>query len=301
MKQQRKAAVLASFAADSLALGVHWIYDTKKISETYGRVEHLAAPGADSFHSGRTAGDFTHYGDQTLVLLRSVAEKGAFVLEDFSQKWRALFADYDGYVDGATRKTLAGYEAGKGPAEAGSPSNDLAGAARIAPLVFRYGGETEQLVDAARKQTLMTHQDANVVDAAGFFARAADRVLQGSAPTAAIEAVAAEETFQMSPLSMWTEQGLASKDEDSVSAIKRFGQACEIPQAFSGVIHLIARYETDLREALIQSAMAGGDSSARGMLTGMILGAHLGMDALPGEWVSGMNRKDDIFQALEAI
>jgi hypothetical protein len=31
MKQKTRAAVMASFAADSLALGAHWIYDTDRI------------------------------------------------------------------------------------------------------------------------------------------------------------------------------------------------------------------------------------------------------------------------------
>jgi hypothetical protein len=33
--------VLASFAADSLALGVHWNYDTDKIKKNFGRVDTL--------------------------------------------------------------------------------------------------------------------------------------------------------------------------------------------------------------------------------------------------------------------
>src|SRR6056297_2867181 len=138
MKDKIKAAVTASFVADCMALGPHWIYDTEVIKARFGEIDSPAAPGNDSFHKTKKKGDFTHYGDQMLVFLRSLAEKKAFDLQDFSEKWRAMFKDYDGYIDGATRKTLEKYEKGKQAENAGSLSNDFAGAARIAPLTLVY-------------------------------------------------------------------------------------------------------------------------------------------------------------------
>jgi hypothetical protein len=41
MKDNYKAMVMASFVADSLALGVHWVYNTHVIDRKFGRVEHL--------------------------------------------------------------------------------------------------------------------------------------------------------------------------------------------------------------------------------------------------------------------
>jgi ADP-ribosylglycohydrolase len=67
------------------------------------------------------------------------------------------------------------------------------------------------------------------------------------------------------------------------------------------VVHLIAKYENDLREALIQSVMAGGDSAARGMIVGMVLGAHLGPESLPLELVSQLAVKEKIEALLDRI
>lgn len=301
MSDNGKAAVLASFAADCLALGPHWIYDTDKIEASFGRIDSPAAPGSNSFHKTKEKGDFTHYGDQTLALLQSIAEKKTFDLEDFSAKWRDLFKDYDGYVDGATRSTLGNYEKGKGPGEAGSSSNDFAGAARIAPLVRLYRNDKDALVSAARSQTAMTHNDEAVIDAAAFFAEVIHQVLHGAAPVEAIQKTAELETFAMSPVSMYIEPGLKSKGEETISAIKRFGQACEINQAFPGTIHLIARYEKDLKEALIQSVMAGGDSAARGSMAATVLAAHLGEKAIPRDWLDAINRIDEIKSLIDQI
>lgn len=62
----------------------------------------------------------------------------------------------------------------------------------------------------------------------------------------------------------------------------------------SAVIHLIVKYENNLKEALTENVMAGGDSAARGLLAGMILDAHLGPDAVPEVWLSQLKRHPQI-------
>ena len=249
MEDKTRAMVMASFAADSLALGAHWIYDPQKIEAVFGRVESLAKPYAQSFHKNRERGQFTHYGDQMLVLLESVAQNGRFDLADFSRRWRVRFDGYDGYIDRATQMTLANYAKGLPPEAAGSGSDDLAGAARIAPLVCRYRDDPEMLAESAKAQTRMTHSDAATVEAAEFFARVAQAVLKGTSPTKAMQSVA-EIHFDISPVAAWLQKGLATVERDSVAVVGDFGRSCHIGEMFPGVVHLIAKYENDLKEAL---------------------------------------------------
>jgi len=72
MTDNRRPMVMASFAADSLALGVHWIYDAAKIKQDFGRVDALRKPLPNSYHPTKEKGEFTHYGDQTFVLLEQI-------------------------------------------------------------------------------------------------------------------------------------------------------------------------------------------------------------------------------------
>ena len=51
----------------------------------------------------------------------------------------------------------------------------------------------------------------------------------------------------------------------------------------------------------MENVMAGGDSAARGLVVGMILGAHLGFEAIPSEWLSGLKRYQYIVDLLERI
>jgi ADP-ribosylglycohydrolase len=297
MGNHAKMMVMAAFAADALALGAHWIYDTELISKRFGKVDAFLKPGADSYHPTKERGAFTHYGDQTLVLLESIAEKRGFDLFDFFDRWQALFKTYKGYIDNATRITLSRFAGGSGPEDPGSPSDDLAGASRIAPLVYAYRNDLDTLVESAKAQTRMTHGDPLTIDSAEFFARVAYLVLHETSPAKAMKQVA-EEQFRTSRISGWVAAGLASTDKESLPSIATFGQTCHTPEAFPGVVHLIARYQNDLKEALIQSVMAGGDSAARGMIVGMVLGAYLGPDALPQQWVDDLRKKDRILELL---
>lgn len=300
MKDNGKAMVLASFVADSLALGVHWIYDTAKIEREFGRVGTLLRPSSDSYHPTKERGEFTHYGDQTFILLESLAARKGFGPEDFSMRWRDLFQDYHGYYDQATKGTLENLSLGKQPQEAGSSSMDLAGAARVAPLVYSYREDLDTLLASARTQTCMTHNDPMVIESAEFFAALSWLVLHGTPPVQAMEETS-HRKFKKSPIFQWVKEGIASKETQSISAVARFGQSCHVAEAFPGVVHLIAKYEKDLKEALVEAVMAGGDSAARGMAVGMVLGAHLGEEGLPRQWISGLKRREQILDLLDKI
>ena len=300
MADNLKAMVLASFAADALALGAHWIYDTGEIDARIGRVDRLLKPPANTFHPTKDKGEFTHYGDQTMVLLESVAVSKGFQLESFAGSWRDFFKGYDGYFDHATKETLEGFDAGKGPDKSGSTSTDLGGAARIAPLVYRYADDLEALIDSAKAQTAMTHNHSQVIRSAEFLARVTWQVINGTAPTAAIEAVT-NEGFKRGDFGAFVSRGLESASKDTREVILGFGQHCGTPAALPAVMHLVARYENDLQTALVENVMAGGDSAARGMVVGMILGAHLGMDAIPEQWISDLRNLRSIETHLKQM
>ncbi len=291
----------AAFAADALALGAHWIYDPAVIRKRFGRVEHYVTPGPDSYHPGKGAGDLTHYGDQMLVLLESVAENGGrFHLSDFASRWRNLFKDYGGYVDKATKATLQRFGEGHGPDASGSSSSDLAGAGRMAPVLYAYRDDPQECVAAVEAQTAMTHNHPMVLTAAAYFARVTLHVLAGSPPGDALEAVLYEMSLQ-GPLATSVRHGLESASMETEAAVLDFGQSCAVDGAFPSVVHLIVRYAEDLREGLIQNVMAGGDSAGRGLLVGMVLGAHHGYAGLPREWVDGLRAGERIRRLLERI
>ena len=296
MKNRINAMILGSFIADALSLGVHWVYNTNVIDKKFGRVDGYLDP-LTSHHKGKKAGEQTHYGDQMMVLMESLEKDSGFDLERFARRWHHFFDTYTGYFDTATKDTLQHLSEGKGVQECGSTSDELAGASRVAPLFQWYEHDSEHLVRAARQQTAVTHNHGDVVDAAEFFVRTAARVLGGTLPLRAMREVVAEH-FKESAIAALVEDGIDSCEMDTRQVIADFGQMCSVEAALPGTVHLIARYEKDFETALVENAMAGGDSAARGMPAAMILGAHHGMETIPGAWLDGLASRERVEQFL---
>jgi ADP-ribosylglycohydrolase len=297
MNPKIKDAIIASFVADALCLGVHWVYNTLDIENKYGRLDQMVKPELAPYHTSKQKGEFTHYGDQMLILLKSIVKNSRFDLDQFSSDWQNLFVSYDGYMDHATKETLQNISQGKNPEESGSLSQDLAGASRIAPLLLIYSQDLDAFIYGAKAQTAMTHNQELVLTSVEFFARTAVKVLEGVKPSRALEIIVNEMpgTQLIRPMII---QGLESIKDNTQQTIIKFGQSCNVTDALSSTIHLIAKYEDNLKEALIENLMAGGDSSARGMIAGLIIGCYQGIEAVPENWLNDMKAYEEIIALI---
>lgn len=298
-----KNILITSLVADALSLGAHWIYSQQEIAGRFGTITGYSDP-ATSYHPGKIAGDFTHYGDQGMVLLRSLALNGRFDLPSFANEWRAFWEspETQSYRDGATKATLANLRNGLPPAQAASPSNDIAGAARIAPLFLLNWKSNDDLIAAVRAQTSFTHGDPAVVEAAEFFARVTLAVQEGVAIPDALRAAAPLTAWNAIP-GEWFEAALASSASatpDSAAA-KAHGLTCHVPDAFPAICHLLLRHPDDVVAALTVNVEAGGDSAARGMIIGMVHGAKSNGTPLPKDWLTGLHAYGEIQQLIETI
>ena len=284
--------LLPSLCADALALGPHWIYDSAKIAELYPDGIRNYDDPRSTYHPGKSAGDFTHYGDQTLALLRCLVLRQGFSVDGWHEDWYQFWKNNPpAYRDGATKTTLALLERG---VDAASESSDLAGAARIAPILALLAARPlSERIDAARAQTALTHGDRATIDAAEFFTRAADAIISGSAIPAALEA-AASASYQALNARDFLNQSIAATALNPAAAGEKFGLACNTQQAFPLTLWFLLRYPEQPLEALVANTMAGGDNAARGLPIGLLMGAAHGLAWLPNEWLGGLNQRDEI-------
>ena len=296
MKNRLKAALWGAFYGDAYALGAHWLYDTHQISRSQFDTKQFNDPLSD-YHPGKKAGDFTHYGDQMLWLLDAIAHDDDFNVQKFSELWRARMQDYSGYVDGASKHTLEALEAGKSSLGCGSSSHDLSVVGRMMPLVYAYHHDIDKMMEYVKLHTVFTHMSRELVESAAYFNELILAVSLGADVSRSIEeiALAYSETLQK-----WVAAGIeAAEHHEPIEAIKRLGQSCSVEGGFAAVVYLLVRF-SDFQEAMEANVLAGGDSAARGMIVGAVLGAAGGMEVLPYNY-KAMNDANLIEQYIEMI
>ena len=269
----------AALVADALSLGAHWVYDQEEIVEAFPKgVRKFSDPMSD-YHDSKKAGDQTHYGDQAVMLWESIDGCGGFDAEAWREDWCARMGKYSGYVDGASRETL------KTEGKVASPSSDLGGAARIAPIMD-LDLPVEDAVAAARAQTALTHGDVAVADAAEFFTRATYAVKAGAVFEDAMDAAAEEGDYKKLDVEKHMDTARDLRDDNFPGVAEEIGQACGVNQAFPLALYFLFRPETDFEKTMSDNIMAGGDSAARGMLIALLFAAE-DVD-VAAEWEEGL-------------
>ncbi|MDF1881712.1 ADP-ribosylglycohydrolase family protein [Sulfurimonas sp. MAG313] len=289
MKSSVYGAIYGALVGDAFSLGGHWVYEVAQIKEKFPTLEGFYDP-MTQYHGPKKAGDFTHYGDQCMWLLESIALEKEFSLASFSTRWKEYMSDYQGYIDGASKACLENLKAGKSAMESGSSSQDLSVVGRIAPLALLFCDEQKSFEDSAVLQTKMTHNSVESINATRFFSQLLYLVFQGYTPKNSILAMLEESHDDK--LKAWMKAALASTEHDSVESINACGQSCNVNGACPSSLHLILKYENNYEEAMRQNVYAGGDSAARGMVVGMILGAYNGLDKIPKPWREALSSKD---------
>ena len=168
-----EGAVLGALIADALALRDHYEYSIERILPR-GIIRDFADPSTDNltpgwgagptcFHPKRVAGELTDYGDNVLWVLRSavVQRQSTGLFEDavYASHWVAEMHTHDGYVNMASRRTLAVMERnGQWSSAAAGDFGDFPGPARAAGLLPGFA-RVQELQEAARAVSGLTHAD----------------------------------------------------------------------------------------------------------------------------------------------
>ena len=295
------ASILGSFVADAFSLSYHWIYEPADIPNPLP--PRLLAPRAN-FHAKKNKGDFTHEGDQQVILLdnieQSLHSSREFDVIDYSKRFQELFVDsYKGWFTQATKQVLSQLKNQKDVASVGSSKDDTNPVGRISPLLILSTHDEDGFVENAQRMTAFTHRAPSVVAAAEFFARTLFRTVHGEGrPTVIMTALLDDPRFAaQAELRTAIKRGLSSAKAETIPQLKSFGLDCKIVSGAAGAAHLIAKFESSrsLHDMFAANVGAGGDSSARGMVAGMILAGYHGPSSIPA-YAKEMNQ----FEAVEA-
>lgn len=284
MNEKISNIVLATLVADSYSLGAHWIYSQEELKHNNLNWQELNDPMA-MWHKNKSKGEFTHYGDQTVCLYEYIKKEHKFEIEKFIKIWEEYMLHYEGYIDASSRETLENISKNQIP-HLGATSHDLSIISRMPSLLFVSKNEEEFLTNV-NAFVILTHNSDIVKESAEFFAKILWAVYEGKDIIKSIQSLKVTSSQR---IKRYIENGL-NCTLDTFDAIREFGPACGVEDGFSGVIYILNKYGKDFKNAMIQNAKAGGDSSARSMIIAMLLVASYGKEIIPLNWINQMKYK----------
>lgn len=343
-KEAIKGAFFGAIVGDALCLGSHYEYDAKKIYAAYGNrpIEKFMSPGEmmggqthgigwgeRNYHPGKSAGGTTDYGDYNILVLEHLAATSdpvrVFNVATLIPHWmNRLENGWGSWICTMTKETYA-------QVKLGTPVENLGGLSNATAIrhvaAHAYYDDEAVLVDVARK-TMFTHRDTHALGGGEFFARVTNRVINGSTPQDAIEAVAilmsgfyeakvaqAIAKFQeaTNPGELLSQELFA--DDLALTSMARLwdvgrsepikvGKASPTEGTLPGAVYFILKYanaEDALKKALQANAMVGGDNASRAIAIGMVLGAYKGVNAIPTEWKETLEQWDYCENLLDQL
>ncbi|HCY57804.1 MAG TPA: ADP-ribosylglycohydrolase family protein [Opitutae bacterium] len=319
LQNRLKGMVLGQFIGDAVSLGVHWIYNTKDIESAYpDGLLGFEVPAEGHYHAGKQSGDPTHYGYAAWVLLESLTEETFFEAATFGKAFVEKMdpsKGYSGYFDSATRGTLENYKnhleisIEPYPFQEGSDDDQLATISVLAVLIAFYVARNHglpedpaDLLEQVEKLTRVRQNNDRAVAYCQAHTRLLLELLAGRDIHSAFHHVE-EQLDTEAKLDREVRRKLREafqlKHKNTIEATDLLGQSCPLICSFPSAVQATAKHNEDFQTAILETARAGGDNAGRSAMIGSWIGARLGVEKLPEDWIQKLNGAPKIFSILE--
>lgn len=170
---------------------------------------------------------------------------------------------------------------------------------RVGIIGFIYQNDPEKLINAALLSGRITHSHpvSDAASIAGAYAvkLALDEVEPGEMFKPLLEVT--DGISREFTKALKNSYELAYSDIEDEEGLKKLGQGWYADETFALAYFCILRYPDDYKKAVQTAVNITGDSDSVGSVAGGILGARLGIDAIPSSWIAALREKEK----LEAI
>ncbi len=280
-QNQYRNTIIGGLVADAASLGLHWLYDVKRIIEvieahnsqpTFVPIDakHYAGEVGYFAHGHKQTGMLTQYGESLKLMIKSInACEGHFNVESVQRHFKNTFGpggSYHGYIDKPTAGTLNNLEQDL-TEPSGIDDDQLPALARLAPVVLAYYQQDN--FNSIIQQTIQitnTHPDALAYGQ--VYADLLALVLNGSELKIALQQVAEKAPDNIRKA---LKAALNSNVSNSVQYGETTGRACPLSQAMPLCFHVLNNCES-YQQAIETNILAGGDNAGRAIVIGTLHG-----------------------------
>ncbi len=317
-KDRAMGAIVGLFVGDALGLGPHWYYNLDELRAEYGEwISDYAAPKPDRYHGGCKAGDVSQTGQVSMLLLKSLAEQGEYVEDDFTGQLDTFLDTLDGtpnggrYTDIAMREVWEARKAGLDWDEAAGQSDSGEAAIRGVMLAARYADKPRDLAGHVLANTHLTHAEPFIQAQGLAFVLSVCRLIRGKSLEKSGKSLMgwAQHEVDRALIDAFIHPGLTHDAATNTAIVvdpphsiaQIYGLACQLGFLTPAAYWLACRFEGDFETAVLTAINGGGNNMARACMTGALSGAMVGIQGIPQRFIDGLVDKDEIFANAEKV
>jgi len=182
-------------------------------------------------------------------------------------------------------------------------SKGCGGVMRVAPAGLAFFRDKVFLMGA--EFAALTHGHPSGYLSAGALAKIIFNLIEGYELSGAIEdamqELAKHKDHEECTDSLHKALSLVDSGLPDQQAIQQIGEGWVGEEALAIAVYCAMKYPHDLPSALIAAVNHDGDSDSTGAITGNILGAYLGVGAIPGEWLERLELREVITELADDL
>ena len=246
-------------------------------------------------HHGMVSDDTEHACLVAQTLIETAGEPDAFG-RALARRLRVWLLGGPAGVGWATLRAILKLWVGFAPDKSGVWSAGNGPAMRSALLGVCYGGDLEHLRRLVRASSRLTHTDPRA-EAGALAVAVAAALASGSLPTEQLPPAylqAMDGLLEESDLRTLLQHAVASVQSGETTGA--FAAAIGAGERVSGyvnqtvpvVVHAWLSFPDDYRSAVLAVIRCGGDTDTTAAIVGAIVGAAVGKDGIPAEWLSAL-------------
>lgn len=243
---------------------------------------------------------YTDDTQMTIAIAEALAERGDADLDTLMEAVVANFIAWknspeNNRAPGITcMRAVKALEAGVPWYESGIPYSKGCGSAmRVAPVGYFYQHDPTRLRAVATATGSVTHTHRTAEAACLAAATLVKAALDGVHPNYYLEILedtAAHISDEFDAILHRTAHTLEFASEED--AMRTIGEGWTGDEAIGLALYCVIRYPDDYVGAVCRAANSDGDSDSVACITGAILGARLGVQAIPADWVARIEKSD---------
>ncbi|MBI5948863.1 MAG: ADP-ribosylglycohydrolase family protein [Chloroflexi bacterium] len=166
---------------------------------------------------------------------------------------------------------------------------------RSYPFGLVFADDVAKAEDWAVNHSRLTHRDPIAFAACATMAVAVAALLNGESPGSVLGQMPETAAKYSADTATMIAQATAEAVDGTPprTTLQRL-QGWAAHEAIAAAAYVFARNAGDARTAILEAANTPGDSDSIATLVGALVGAHLGIDALPADWIADVERSAEL-------